>query len=62
MRHCGAYLVLNEENALSAVANSLGHSSLLCAAYYLDPWFPQVDHSCITLALISTLQQKGVFK
>ena len=55
MRHCGAYLILNEEKTLTAVANGLGHSSLICSAYYLDPWFPLVDHSHITKSLIDKL-------
>ena len=60
MRHCGAYLVLNDQKALSGVANALGHSSLLCAAYYLDPWYPLVDHSTISNALIIKLKEAKI--
>ena len=60
-RHIGAYAVLHETNSVSYVASSLGHSSEICACYYLDPWCPTVSWNTITDRIIQ-LVRKRFFK
>ena len=55
-RHCGAYLILNEQNDLRAVAAGLGHATLMSTVYYIDPWLPNVSHEKVTRKLTKLLK------
>ena len=55
-RHVGAFVILEETKSVGCVAQGLGHSSIACSIYYIDPWNLHVPYTVLASQLIQVLK------
>ena len=59
-RHCGAFIILEEEKSVGAVAQGLGHSSIISTIYYIDPWAMPIPFEQVSNRLLQLLRKGKV--